>query len=100
MPSDHAETQTPGLLMARVFNHNNPERPTKESMTMKPLHTESELNHKTQLAEPPYHLEIQVRAYELYEQRGKEHGRDLDDWLQAEAELTRAEGSQIRGMAA
>ena len=40
---------------------------------MKPLHTEAELNHKTQLAEPPYHLEIQVRAYELYEQRGKEH---------------------------
>jgi len=30
---------------------------------------------------------IRVRAYELYEQRGKQDGRALDDWLQAEAEL-------------
>jgi Protein of unknown function (DUF2934) len=100
MTSDHAETQKPGLLMARVFNHNNQERPTKESITMKPLHTEAELNHKTQLAEPPYYLEIQVRAYELYERRAREHGLDLDDWLQAEAELTRTAQSEIRGIAA
>lgn len=26
------------------------------------------------------------RAYELYEQRGGEHGRDWDDWFQAEQE--------------
>jgi hypothetical protein len=31
---------------------------------------------------------IRVRAYELYEQRGKQDGHALDDWLQAEAELT------------
>jgi hypothetical protein len=37
-----------------------------------------------------YELEdrIRFRAYMLYEQRGKRHGYDLDDWLQAEAELT------------
>jgi len=29
---------------------------------------------------------IRTRAYELYEQRGCEDGRELDDWLQAEAE--------------
>jgi hypothetical protein len=29
---------------------------------------------------------IRVRAYELFEQRGRENGRELDDWLQAEAE--------------
>jgi hypothetical protein len=27
------------------------------------------------------------RAYELYEARGREPGRDVDDWLQAEREL-------------
>lgn len=27
------------------------------------------------------------RAYELYEQRGSAHGNDLQDWLQAEAEV-------------
>jgi hypothetical protein len=27
---------------------------------------------------------IRKRAYELHEQRGGEHGRDLEDWLEAE----------------
>ncbi len=39
---------------------------------------------------------IRVRAYELYEQRGKEDGHDLDDWLRAEEELIR----KTRGVAA
>jgi hypothetical protein len=47
------------------------------------------LNKKSDVAE---NLELQerirVRAYELYEQRGREDGRELDDWLQAEAEAT------------
>jgi len=30
---------------------------------------------------------IQLRAYELFEARGREHGHDLDDWLRAEAEI-------------
>lgn len=30
---------------------------------------------------------IRVRAYQLYEQRGRRDGHALDDWLQAEAEL-------------
>jgi len=30
---------------------------------------------------------IRQRAYELYEQRGREDGHDLDDWLTAEAEV-------------
>jgi hypothetical protein len=29
---------------------------------------------------------IRARAYELYEQRGRIDGHDLQDWLQAEAE--------------
>lgn len=33
--------------------------------------------------------EIGRRAYEIYENRGGEHGRDLDDWLAAEDELRR-----------
>ena len=31
---------------------------------------------------------IRRRAYELYEERGRERGHDLDDWLRAEAEIT------------
>lgn len=30
---------------------------------------------------------IRQRAYELYEARGREEGHDIDDWLQAEAEI-------------
>ncbi len=32
---------------------------------------------------------IRLRAYELYEQRGRIDGFALDDWLQAEAEIRR-----------
>lgn len=32
---------------------------------------------------------IRRRAYEIYELRGRESGRDFDDWLQAESEVTR-----------
>ena len=31
--------------------------------------------------------EIRNRAYELYEQRGRQPGRALDDWLTAEREI-------------
>ena len=31
--------------------------------------------------------EIRRRAYELYEERGREGGHELDDWLRAEAEI-------------
>jgi hypothetical protein len=30
---------------------------------------------------------IAARAFELYEARGGEHGRDLDDWLKAEQQI-------------
>jgi Protein of unknown function (DUF2934) len=30
---------------------------------------------------------IAVRAYELFLERGGEHGRDVEDWLRAEREL-------------
>jgi hypothetical protein len=34
---------------------------------------------------------IRRRAYEIYLERGGEPGRDLEDWLQAEGELTTEE---------
>jgi len=34
---------------------------------------------------------IRERAHQLFEQRGSEHGHDLDDWLQAEAEIASKE---------
>lgn len=42
------------------------------------------------------HDDIERRAYELYEARGREDGHDWDDWLQAERELQGAELSAER----
>ena len=46
-----------------------------------------------------YELEerTRVRAYQLYEQRGKRNGYALDDWLQAEAELTERRSLRAAG---
>jgi hypothetical protein len=32
--------------------------------------------------------EIRIRAYEIYLQRGEQPGSELEDWLQAECDLT------------
>ena len=37
--------------------------------------------------------QIRYRAHELYLQRGGAHGSDMDDWLQAEAEILNGEGT-------
>ena len=34
--------------------------------------------------------QIRLRAYEFFEARGREHGHDHEDWLQAEAEIRAA----------
>jgi hypothetical protein len=47
-----------------------------------------ELTHPvTRLDATPTHDEIARRAHQLYEARGGEHGRDVEDWLRAECEL-------------
>jgi hypothetical protein len=38
-------------------------------------------------AENDAHERIAARAYEIYLQRGASHGRDTDDWLEAEREV-------------
>jgi hypothetical protein len=44
----------------------------------------------TAMASEPQHLEddIRRRAYQFYEERGREEGHDLEDWLRAEEEIT------------
>jgi Protein of unknown function (DUF2934) len=46
--------------------------------------------------EPLLEKEVQVRAYELYEQRGKGHGFALQDWLEAEAEVLARFSNPVR----
>ena len=51
----------------------------------------------------PTQNEIERRAFELYEQRGREDGYDRDDWLLAETQLRTADAPTapaVRDMAA
>ena len=43
----------------------------------------------TKLTEPMVEHEIRLRAYEIYENRGKTEGHAVEDWLQAEADVQR-----------
>jgi len=40
----------------------------------------------------PTHEEIELRAYQIYVERGGAQGNDLEDWLQAEFELSEQYG--------
>jgi hypothetical protein len=39
------------------------------------------------LAPGPTHYEVARRAYQLFEERGREPGREWEDWFRAEREL-------------
>lgn len=43
--------------------------------------------------------QIRRRAYELYERRGREAGHEVEDWLQAEAELASERTKPLAGAA-
>jgi len=53
-----------------------PEEPIRTQFRNVPIH-----------AHPNLEEEIRRLAFELYEERGREHGHDLDDWVRAEAEV-------------
>jgi Protein of unknown function (DUF2934) len=61
---------------------------------MKSTGTKSSLAKKTERknqAVPDQQEQVRRRAQELYEQRGREEGHALDDWLQAEAEVVKGQ---------
>ena len=44
---------------------------------------------------PGLQEQVRRRAHEVYEQRGREEGHGLDDWLQAEAEVTQQQRKTV-----
>jgi hypothetical protein len=44
--------------------------------------------HQTTKSTGELQEQIRRRAYELYEQRGRDDGHETDDWLQAESDVT------------
>lgn len=51
---------------------------------------------KNEPLEPLLEKQVQVRAYELYEQRGKGQGFAVKDWLEAEAEVLARFSNPVR----
>jgi hypothetical protein len=45
---------------------------------------------------PPSNDSIAQRAYELFVERGGDHGRDVEDWLRAERDLSAATAKPAR----
>lgn len=41
---------------------------------------------------------IRLRAYGYYQERGGDHGHDLEDWLRAEAEIVGSNASESVGV--
>jgi len=42
----------------------------------------------SELQEFELEYQIRLRAYELYEERGRENGHELEDWYRAKEEMT------------
>jgi hypothetical protein len=62
-------------------------------------HKKARKNATTDQAQPDYEPtfeQIQMRAYEIYIQRGGQDGLDLEDWLQAEKELKTSRQNRSR----
>ena len=59
-------------------------KPSKSRESKPPTEAGEE---KRSAANPAGEEEIKRRAYEIYLERGEQHGRDVEDWLQAEREL-------------
>lgn len=66
--------------MSRPSKPSTPSAPTRRA----PTAAEST---STRLSSAPMPDQIAVRAYEIFIARGAQHGRDQEDWYQAENEL-------------
>jgi Protein of unknown function (DUF2934) len=44
----------------------------------------------------PTSEEIELRAYQIYIERGGAHGQDVEDWVQAESELVEKYGEPVQ----
>jgi hypothetical protein len=51
--------------------------------------------HQTTESTSEIQEQIRRRAYELYEQRGRDDGHELDDWLRAESEVTQQKAMTV-----
>ena len=72
---------------------------SQENSTMKRAHTGTTSHQVPTLAVMKSAAEVEeqirCRAYQLYEQRGREEGNELDDWIRAESEVTQKKAKAV-----
>ncbi len=81
-------TQKPKAAPRRKVSSGTTIKPKKDRVTA-PTRAESQHRYFEVLGS-----QIADRAYELYVQRGQEHGNDIEDWLEAERQILRKEISE------
>lgn len=65
----------------------SPGKSKGRSKTVTPINAGTSINSPSTQMHPEVLDEIRVRAYELYEQRGRQDGCDHEDWIRAEEEI-------------
>jgi hypothetical protein len=74
---------------------------SKEGTLMKPTRNATSIDSSLNTTESRNDQEIRLLAFRLYEQRGREPGHEVEDWLQAEMEIaTRPTAPSPMGIAA
>ncbi len=82
MPTENAELES--------------ETPAKEGVMSKPIERSSPGSEPQTAEGHPTREEIELRAHQIYVERGGAHGQDVEDWLQAERELLEKYGKTGR----
>lgn len=59
------------------------------------MQTKSRVTHRGGVESLPLEERVRLRAYQLYIERGNESGSELDDWLQAEDEISAVEEERV-----
>jgi hypothetical protein len=65
--------------------------------TLTPRQTPTQLPTQLTKSTPDLQEQIRRRAYELYEQRGRDDGQQLGDWLRAESEVAQKKAKILAG---
>jgi hypothetical protein len=81
-------------MLSRQSSSPNPTqtRQTKESKSMA---REAVRTGISKSYSPPTHDEIARRAYQIFVERGRPEGRDMEHWLEAEAQLVAAREPEV-----
>ena len=56
----------------------------KTTARKKVVDAQEHLDAQTRIGQEEYSRQVALKAYELFERRGYQHGNDVQDWLQAE----------------